>query len=96
MENYSLNEEQEHALYAVSCMLMQNNQKEAEAVKGYEEQLEVLSRARAVCEGADPALIALLERLYLATQEKIQDELNHGISLYGEFVELTGIAPKEE
>lgn len=87
--------EQEELLYALSAMLMHNNKMEAEAVKGYTEQLNLIRKVKQACANL-PELSALLDRLEADTAEKTQDELNHGNSLFQEYTELTGITPKEE
>ena len=87
--------EQEELLYALSAMLMQNNKMEADAVKGYTEQLDLIRKVKEVCANL-PELSELLDRLEADTVEKTRDELNHGNSLYQEYTELTGIVPKED
>ena len=87
--------EQEELLYALSAMLMHNNKMEAEAVKGYTEQLDLIRKVREAC-AENAELVSLLNRLEAETVEKTQDELNHGNSLYREYTELTGIEAKEE
>lgn len=87
--------EQEELLYALSAMLMQNNKMEADAVKGYTEQLDLIRKVKKACANL-PELSELLDRLEADTVEKTQDELNHGNSLYQEYTELTGIVPKED
>lgn len=87
--------EQEVLLYALSAMLMHNNKMEADAVKGYTEQLDLIRKVREAC-AENAELVSLLDRLEAETVEKTQDELNHGNSLYREYTELTGIVPKED
>lgn len=87
--------EQEELLYALSAMLMHNNKMEADAVKGYTEQLDLIRKVREAC-AENAELVSLLDRLEAETVEKTQDELNHGNSLYREYTELTGIVPKED
>lgn len=82
-------------LYELAGQLMANNRAEAEAVKGYTEQLNVIRRAKYVCSNL-PNILALLERLEAETEEKTQDELSHGHALLDEYTELTGIVPKED
>lgn len=93
-----MNEEQQKALYELSGVLMKNEQREAEAVEGYNEQLKLIAAARDVLGGnADYVeLTAFLDDLEAATKEKISDELNHGQSLYAEYVQMTGITPAED
>lgn len=82
--------EVEALLYDLSTMLMTNEKREAEAVEGYNQQLKLIARVREVA-GED--LGEFLDKLEAATKEKISDELNHGESLYAEYVEMTGIQP---
>lgn len=91
-----MNEEQkQELLFRLSGVLMKNEQREAEAVEGYNEQLKIIAVARD--EFADNAEItAFLEKLEAATKEKITDELNHGESLYAEYTEMTGIKPAKD
>ena len=84
-------DELEKVLYDLSGILMVNERREAEAVEGYNEQLKLISRAKALTEEGDIKLF--LDTLEAATKEKISDELNHGESLYNEYVEMTGIKP---
>ena len=87
--------EQEAILLELGAMLMANERAEAEAVRGYTQQLDLIRKAREVC--ADlTELYALLDRIEAETVEKTQDELSHGNSLYLEYTELTGIVPKED
>lgn len=90
-----MDEELTKLLYDLSTMLMTNERKEAEAVEGYNEQLKLINRAQDLAQNsADAAeLVPFLETLEAATKEKITDELNHGESLYAEYVEMTGIKP---
>lgn len=85
----------EDVLFALAEKLMANNKMEADAVKGYTEQLCLIQKAKTVC-ADDPDMLALLERLEADTTEKTQDELSHGNDLYKEYTELTGIVPKED
>ena len=91
----ALTSEQECVLYELAGMLMANNRAEAEAVKGYTEQLNVIRKAKEVCANV-PRIVDLLNRLEADTEEKTQDELSHGHALYDEYTELTGIVPKED
>lgn len=86
----------DEALYRLAAVLMKNESAEAEAVKGYNEQLAAIDEVRVVAADGNAELAGLLDRLEAATQEKIQDELSHGNSLYREYSELTGIVPKED
>lgn len=87
-------DELQQFLYELSTKLMKNEQSEAEAVQGYNEQLALIEEVRSRTE--DGELLAFLDKLEAATKEKISDELNHGESLYAEYVEMTGIKPAED
>lgn len=93
-----MDEERQKALYALSGVLMANEQREAEAVEGYNQQLKLIAEVRDKFEGdVDSAdLTAFLDELEAATKEKISDELNHGQSLYAEYVQMTGIEPAKD
>ncbi|MDE6504873.1 MAG: hypothetical protein K2L42_03285 [Clostridia bacterium] len=82
-------------LYALSGVLMANEQREAEAVEGYNQQLKIIEEVREAFSD-DKSLAEFLDTLEAATKEKISDELNHGQSLYQEYVQLTGIQPAKE
>lgn len=87
-------EELQALLYELSTKLMKNEEAEAEAVQGYNEQLALIAKVRYAAEqGGDQDLDPFLDKLEAATKEKISDELNHGESLYAEYVEMTGIQP---
>ncbi len=89
-----MNEELTRVLYELSSLLMANERKEAEAVEGYNDQLALIDRAQDLAaESGDNDLLPFLDKLEVATKEKITDELNHGESLYAEYVEMTGIKP---
>lgn len=88
-------DEKERLLYALSSTLMANEKREAEAVEGYNKQLELIDALRNVSED-DAELTEFLNTLEAATKEKISDELNHGASLYAEYVQMTGIKPAED
>lgn len=83
--------EQSEAMYDLALILSENEKKEAEAVKGYTEQLRVIDRVRAVT--SDPELLEFLDKLEAATKEKQSDELNHAHSLLEEYQNVTGISP---
>lgn len=87
-------DELEQTLYALSTKLMENEKREAEAVEGYNEQLQLIARAKELAEDED--IRKFLDTLEAATREKISDELNHGESLYSEYVEMTGIQPAKD
>lgn len=88
-------EQKQELLFRLSGVLMKNEQREAEAVEGYNEQLKIIALVRD--EFADNAEFAdFLDKLEAATKEKITDELNHGESLYAEYTEMTGIKPAKD
>ena len=93
-----MNEELQKKLFALSGILMANEQREAEAVEGYNQQLKIIAEVKDSLgeeEGAED-LLSFLDNLESATNEKISDELNHGQSLYAEYVEMTGIQPAKD
>ena len=90
-----MNEELQKALFALSGVIMANEQREAEAVEGYNRHLELISEARDKL-GEDGEFVSFLDTLEAATKEKISDELNHGESLYAEYVRMTGIQPAKD
>lgn len=92
-----MDEEKQKALFALSSVIMANERREAEAVQGYNEQLKLIAEAREKFVVEDDAeLISFMDALEAATKEKISDELNHGQSLYAEYVRITGIQPAED
>ena len=92
-----MNEELTRLLYDLSGILMANERKEAEAVEGYNEQLALISRVQELSqESGEEELLPFLDKLEAATKEKTTDELNHGESLYAEYVEMTGIKPAKD
>ena len=95
MDGDQMTGEQENVLLELGSMLMYNNKMEADAVKGYTEQLNLIRKAKEICSEL-PEIMELLEKLEAETEEKTQDELNHGRSLFEEYTELTGIQPKED
>lgn len=84
-------DELQAVFYDLSAKLMENEKREAEAVEGYNEQLKLIALAQDKTD--DAGMKEFLEKLEAATKEKISDELNHGESLYAEYVEMTGIKP---
>ena len=90
-----MDEDKTKLLYALSGVLMANEQREAEAVEGYNQQLKIIDEAREAFSD-DRELSAFLDTLEAATKEKISDELNHGQSLYDEYVQMTGIQPAKD
>ena len=96
MENeYQLTEEQKCVLSELGAQLMRNSAKESDAVLGYTVQLDKIQMAKSLC-GEYADIMNFLDMLESATREKIADELNHSESLLDEYVEITGIAPKED
>lgn len=85
-------------LYALSGVIMANEQREAEAVEGYNRQLKLIEEVKVgLADDEDfEELSGFLDKLEAATKEKISDELNHGQSLYEEYVEFTGIQPAKD
>ena len=90
-----MDEEKQKLLYALSGILMANEQREAEAVEGYNQQLKIIDEVREAFDD-DEELSKFLDTLEAATKEKISDELNHGHSLYEEYVQMTGIQPAKD
>lgn len=80
--------------YNLSNLLMLNENREAEAIQGYSDQLKVIEELLEKL--GESEYSEFLVKLENATKEKISDELNHGESLYSEYVELTGIQPAAE
>lgn len=90
-----MDEKLQECLYELCGKLMKNEAAEAEAVHGYNEQLALIAKAQSLAaeDGEGAELLPFLETLESATKEKISDELNHGESLYEEYIEMTGIQP---
>ena len=95
MDRKQMTEEQRRIAYDLAAIIAENDKKEAEAVKGYTEQLSLISRAQIVFEGDDD-ILAFLAGLEAATKEKTADELSHARDLLSEYTALTGIAAKED
>lgn len=92
-----MGEDKQKLLFALSGVLMANEQREAEAVEGYNQQLKIIAEAKDKFTGEEDAeILAFLDLLEAATKEKISDELNHGESLYAEYVQMTGIQPAKD
>lgn len=94
MEN-NLSAEQKCALFDLACIIAENNAKEQDAVKGYTEQLRIISHAKEVC-ASNPEIMEQLIALEAATEEKTADELSHSRSLNLEYTAFTDIQPKED
>ena len=86
----------EKILFEIAKIIQKNQEREAQAVQGYTEQLELIKEAQAQIEPTEEnkELLDLLERLKEETIEKTSDELNHEQGLLVEYVELTGIEIK--
>lgn len=93
-----MDDELQGVLYALSGILMANERSEAEAVEGYNRQLKLIAETKEKLEGSGDSseLSSFLDLLEAATKEKISDELNHGQSLYAEYVQMTGIQPAKD
>lgn len=81
----------------LAIVIQKNQEREAQAVQGYTEQLnaiDCLQQAMLLNPSAEYNL-AFLDELRAQTIEKIQDELNHEKGLLLEYVDLTGIEIKE-
>ena len=79
-------------------VIEENQEREAQAVKGYTTQLALIDELIEVS-AHDPKRvkeIAFLEVLRQETEEKISDELNHQQGLLMEYVEFTGIQIKKD
>lgn len=86
--------ETEGLLLELGKELSANQEKEAEAVKGYTQQLAMILELIELTK--DEELGEFLHELADATEEKISDELNHQQGLLNEYVELTGIKISED
>lgn len=73
-------------------VIQENQEREAQAVKGYTEQLSIIYTL--IEESDDANTTAFYEKLKSETEEKISDELNHQQGLLMEYVEFTGIEIK--
>lgn len=89
-------EETERLLLELGKELSENQMKEAEAVKGYTQQLAMILEVIDKLPAEKEDLREFLDKLAAETEEKISDELNHQQSLLGEYVSLTGINIAEE
>lgn len=70
-------------------VIEENQEREAQAVKGYTEQLGIIDKL--LESASDSQEAEFFERLRAETEEKISDELNHQQGLLEEYVEFTGI-----
>lgn len=81
----------------LAIVIQKNQEREAQAVQGYQEQLQAIEdlyNAVALEQNSQEDL-EYLNQLKAETIEKIQDELNHEKGLLLEYVDLTGIEIKE-
>lgn len=82
----------------LAIVIQKNQEREAQALQGYQEQLKAINCLYDALEN-DPYATeekAFLKKLEADTVEKMQDELNHEKGLLLEYVELTGIEIKED
>ncbi len=86
---------EKYVLNKISTKIQQNNQAEATAIVGYNEQLKIIQECKEILlKDGSPNQEMILNYLNVvdsATREKISDELNHSKLLLNEYVELTGI-----
>ena len=77
----------------LAIIIQKNQEREAQAVQGYTEQLKAINCLHSALstQKDNKDDLAFLEELEAETIEKIQDELNHEKGLLFEYVELTGI-----
>ena len=77
----------------LAIIIQKNQEREAQAVQGYTEQLKAINclYSALFTQEYNKEDLAFLEELEAQTIEKIQDELNHEKGLLFEYVELTGI-----
>lgn len=82
----------------LAIVIQKNQEREAQAVQGYTEQLQAINCLyNALSTQKDNKEdLAYLDGLKAQTIEKIQDELNHEKGLLLEYVELTGIEIGED
>lgn len=80
----------------LAITIQKNQEREAQAVQGYTEQLNAIENLYEALETQPNTEEekAFLEQLRAETVEKIQDELNHEKGLLLEYVDLTGIEIK--
>jgi hypothetical protein len=74
-------------------IIQANQEKEAQAVKGYTKQLAIIDELINAIDFDERSKdkLVFLQELKEATEEKISDELNHQQGLLMEYVEFTGI-----
>ncbi len=72
-------------------VIEENQEREAQAVKGYTRQLAIIDELIDLTPTTDKDKLTFFEELRQATEEKISDELNHQEGLLMEYVEFTGI-----
>lgn len=80
----------------LAIVIQKNQEREAQALQGYQEQLKAINCLYDALENAPDATEekAFLKKLEADTVEKMQDELNHEKGLLLEYVDLTGIEIK--
>ena len=83
----------EEAFYTLARIVQENQEREAQAVKGYTDQLEQIWRCMEISGEENHAA---LEKLEAETKEKIADELNHQSGLIQNYTYLTGISAGKE
>ena len=83
----------EEAFYTLARIVQENQEREAQAVKGYTDQLEQIWRCMEI---AGEENHSALEKLEAETKEKIADELNHQSGLIQNYTYLTGISAGKE
>lgn len=81
----------------LAIVIQKNQEREAQAVQGYQEQLQAIEDLynAVALEPNSQDDLDYLNQLKAETIEKIQDELNHEKGLLLEYVDLTGIEIKE-
>lgn len=86
------------AMLELAKIIQANQEREAQAVKGYTEQLGAIDDVinELALSPNETEKIAFLEQLREATEEKISDELNHQKGLLYEYVSFTEIPIAEE
>ena len=82
----------------LAIIIQKNQEREAQAVQGYTEQLKAIDCLYSALSTQPNSKedLAFLDELRAETKEKIQDELNHEKGLLLEYVDLTGIEIKED
>lgn len=89
-----MEEQMKEAFYLLAEMMEENQEREAQAVKGYTKQLALIDEC--VRLSSDEETAQILEKLAIETKEKIADELNHQSGLIQNYTYLTGISAGKE